>query len=86
MGLYFSLLGPVTWPPRSPDLTCMDFFLWGMVKCDVYRRSPTTLGDMKERIRQAFGRITPDMLGKVRQSFNNRLDLCLLKNGGHFEQ
>lgn len=22
--------GPVRWPPRSPDLTPMDFFLWGM--------------------------------------------------------
>ena len=21
--------GPVQWPPRSPDLTPMDFFIWG---------------------------------------------------------
>ena len=23
--------GPVNWPPRSPDLTKMDFFLWGYI-------------------------------------------------------
>ncbi|KAJ4440129.1 hypothetical protein ANN_08267 [Periplaneta americana] len=23
--------GPVTWPPRSPDLTALDSFLWGDV-------------------------------------------------------
>ena len=25
-----------TWPPRSPDLTVCDFFLWGFVKDNVY--------------------------------------------------
>ena len=24
------------WPPRSPDITPLDFFLWGYVKNDVY--------------------------------------------------
>ena len=24
--------GSIEWPPRSPDLTPMDFFLWGVVK------------------------------------------------------
>ncbi|CAD0200597.1 unnamed protein product [Chrysodeixis includens] len=28
--------GPVRWPPRSPDLTPMDFFLWGFVKGEVH--------------------------------------------------
>ncbi|GFG38762.1 hypothetical protein Cfor_08612, partial [Coptotermes formosanus] len=23
---------PIPWPPRSPDLTPLDFFLWGFVK------------------------------------------------------
>jgi hypothetical protein len=26
----------VEWPPRSPDLTPMDFVLWGFVKDNVY--------------------------------------------------
>ncbi|PNF41627.1 hypothetical protein B7P43_G07619, partial [Cryptotermes secundus] len=25
-----------TWPPRSPDLTPCDFFLWGYIKDRVY--------------------------------------------------
>ena len=28
--------GPVAWPPRSPDLTPCDFFLWGTMKELVY--------------------------------------------------
>ncbi|KAJ8914916.1 hypothetical protein NQ315_016070 [Exocentrus adspersus] len=27
--------GPTAWPPRSADLTPMDYFLWGVVKSDV---------------------------------------------------
>ncbi|GFX80116.1 uncharacterized protein TNCV_2107621 [Trichonephila clavipes] len=28
--------GPVNWPARSPDLSCLDFFLWGHMKSLVY--------------------------------------------------
>lgn len=28
--------GPILWPPRSPDLSPLDFFLWGYVKDTVY--------------------------------------------------
>ena len=28
------------WPPRSPDLTPADFFLWGLSKSKVYKNTP----------------------------------------------
>ncbi|GFS78149.1 uncharacterized protein TNCV_1107611 [Trichonephila clavipes] len=28
--------GPVSWSKRSPDLSCLDFFLWGHMKSLVY--------------------------------------------------
>ena len=28
--------GPILWPPRSPDLSPLDFFLWGYIKNIVY--------------------------------------------------
>lgn len=31
--------GPVLWPPRSPDLSVLDFFLWGAVKNPVYKKN-----------------------------------------------
>ncbi|GFX00281.1 putative DD41D transposase [Trichonephila clavipes] len=38
-----SRFGPVNWPPRSCDLTPLDFFLWGYVKSLVYADNPQTL-------------------------------------------
>ena len=75
--LSFLLLGPTAWPPRSPDLTIMDFFVWGMVKSDVYRFEATTKENMMERIQQSFRRITPAMLREVRASLSRRFNLCL---------
>jgi hypothetical protein len=32
--------GDIEWPPRSPDLTVPDFFLWGYLKDKIFSRSP----------------------------------------------
>ena len=41
--------GPVAWPPRSPDITSPDYFLWGFVEERVMAVAPTTPDDMKYR-------------------------------------
>ena len=39
------------WPPRSPDLTLCDFFLWGYVKSLVYvLLLPANVNELKQRI------------------------------------
>ena len=50
-------------PPRSPDSTPCDFFLWGYVKDQVYVPSlPGSIPELKVRIRTAIETITADML------------------------
>ncbi|GFW84746.1 uncharacterized protein TNCV_1814761 [Trichonephila clavipes] len=39
-----SRFGPVNWPPRSCDLTPLDYFLWGYVKSLVYADKPQPFG------------------------------------------
>lgn len=78
--------GPLAWPPRSPDLTPMDFFLWGYVKDMVYRDEPTTSEDMKQRIRRAFESVSPRMLSEVRNNLSNRFVVCVEQEGRNFEQ
>src|SRR5580765_6641648 len=54
--------GPINWPARSPDLTPLDFYLWGHLKEKVYHDRPTTPENMKERIRNACRDIRPEIL------------------------
>lgn len=77
--------GPVRWPARSPDLTPMDFFLWGAVKDAVYQHAPTTPEDMKQRIIAACTAIKEETVARSRASFIRRVTLCMQANGHHFE-
>ncbi|KAJ4442675.1 hypothetical protein ANN_04264 [Periplaneta americana] len=45
--------GAVPWTPRSPDLTPLDFFLWGDVKCFMYETPIDTAGDLVTRVVEA---------------------------------
>jgi hypothetical protein len=39
-GRLFGRAGPIHWPPRSPDVNRIDFFLWGHLKESVYLVRP----------------------------------------------
>lgn len=78
-------LGPILWPPRSPDLTSLDFFFWGFLKDRVFRTLPETIQEMENRILEYS--LIPDaaMFERVRQSFEARVLLCIHEEGKHFE-
>lgn len=78
-----SRFGDVEWPPRSPDLSKCDFFLWGYLKARVYIERPRTLCQLKEKIRQEINLIAQDMLLRVEASFTKRLQECENGNGHH---
>ncbi|KAK9893088.1 hypothetical protein WA026_023655 [Henosepilachna vigintioctopunctata] len=40
------------WPPRSPDLSVLDYFIWGTVKNEVFNTAATTVEDSTHAVRQ----------------------------------
>ncbi|GFX56667.1 DUF4817 domain-containing protein [Trichonephila clavipes] len=60
-----SRFGPVNWPPRSSDLTPLDYFLWSYVKSLVYADKSQTLDHLEDNIRRVIADIRPQMLEKV---------------------
>lgn len=77
--------GPVEWPPRSPDMTVLDFWLWGYLKEKVYRTAPTTREDMKDRIRRECQLLGEEEVKRAVQNTYTRLEKCLEVQGRHFE-
>lgn len=75
----------VSWPARSPDLTCLDFYLWGRLKDLVYQTRPTTRDDMKQRIRNAINSISTAEIEAAVMSTRERLHLCVDNDGKQFE-
>jgi hypothetical protein len=74
------------WQPRSPDLTPCDFFLWGFVKDSVYVPPlPTSIHEIRDRITHALQAIAADMLHRVWDEFDYRVDVCRVTQGAHIE-
>ena len=78
-------IGRVEFPPRSPDLTPLEFYLWGSLKDDVYRSKPATRDDLRESIAMSCAAVTLDTLQNVVHAAVQRVRQCLDADGGHFE-
>lgn len=77
------------WPPRSPDLNPLDFFAWGYIKERVFntvnrldrqqtwQRVQEVCADLKNQ---------PEMVLRATHALSRRLQFCMERQGGHFEQ
>ncbi|GBN36143.1 hypothetical protein AVEN_260616-1 [Araneus ventricosus] len=72
----------MAWTSRSPDITPLDFYLWGYVKQHVYSERINDINHLKQRITHS---VTPDVLTRVWEELDYRLDVCRATNGAHIE-
>lgn len=85
-GRWIANAGPILWPPRSPDLTIMDFFFWGRIKQIVYsERIPNDEEVLKNRIRNAIDSISVQEIQATFRAFRRRIEECAIKGGGLIE-
>jgi hypothetical protein len=67
----------IPWPPRSPNLTLMDFSFWGFVEDNVYiPPMPVDLQELRDRIVNATVLLHVTFLGKLWVELEYRLDVC----------
>jgi len=76
----------LAWPPRSPDATPRDFFLWCYVNDQGYVPPlHTSIPELKVRIRTAIETITADMLQTAWTELDYGVDICRITKGAHIE-
>lgn len=86
-GRWIGRLGPILWPPRSPDLNPLDFFYWGYLKETVYKNPIRTIEELRQRIAEAAQYINNTRHArKIERNFIKRCRLCIRVGGGHFQQ
>ena len=75
-----------SWPPRTPDITPCNFFLWGYVKDRVFVPPLVRdLDELKNRISAPVASVENDTLQKVCDEFSYCLDDVRAAGGGHRE-
>ena len=76
----------VKYPPSSPDLLPLDFFLWGYLKYKVYALKPTTIAELRATTERECMQIPTELLHDVCYSITSRYRRCLDQNGHQFEK
>ena len=84
-GRVISKAAAVPWPPRSPDLTAPDFFLWGLVKSNVYSKPVPSLLALKKRIARCIRAIPIADCKAAMDSLPGRCLDCIRHRGGHLD-
>ncbi|GFQ83400.1 uncharacterized protein TNCT_269741 [Trichonephila clavata] len=68
-----------------PDLTPLDFFLWGYLRDKVYLQKPATVVQLRATIEHACTNIPRELFHHVCYSIASRCQQCLEQNGHQFE-
>ena len=64
---------PHAWPPRSPDLTPLDFLLWGYVRDRVYATPVRDINHLREKISKNMARTEET----INVSFRKKMEIIL---------
>ena len=73
------------WPLRSLDLMPLDFYLRNFAKQHVYSERINDFNNLKQRIIDVIHSTTPNVLKRVREELECRLDICRATNGAQIE-
>ena len=69
----------IVWPPRSCDLTLLDYYLWGAVK-------PETIDALKDNTREVIGEIQLHTIDNVLKNWTDRVYYCMASWGSHLNE
>ena len=71
------IISRVVWPPRSCNLTLLDYYLWGAIKDKCYADKPQTIDALNDNIREAIGEIQLHTIDNVLKNWNDRVGYCM---------
>ena len=76
----------IVWPPRSCDLTPLDYYLWASIKDKCYAYKPETIDVLKENIREAIAEIKLHTTDNVLKNWTDSLGYYMAKWGSHLNE
>lgn len=75
-------IGPDFWPPNSPDLNPLDYFVWGAVERHNNKSPCNTVNELKQRIQNEFNNLPKAMVEKACSRFRPRIEKVIANGGG----
>ena len=73
------------WPPNSPDLNPVDYKIWGVMQEKVYKTKICDVGQLRQRIIQAWKEFDQAVIDAAIAQWRARLIACVEAEVEHFE-
>jgi hypothetical protein len=81
-----AFIEPSWWPPNSPDLNPLDYYVWSAMEQKVYRGPAVQdINDLKERISRSLENLPQAQIARAIKSWTKRLREVVRNGGGHIE-
>lgn len=72
-----NFIRPEHWPPYSPDLNPLDYYLWSRMEQSVNTKRWTSVDALKEKIRDEWGRLDDSEVAGACRAFWSRVQKCV---------
>ena len=72
------------WPPSSPDLNPLDYFVWGDLGTHTNRCAQTAKASLITSIKENFASMDKVMVAKTCVAFRGRMEAIIEAEGGFF--
>ncbi|KAF2346323.1 hypothetical protein FHG87_022921 [Trinorchestia longiramus] len=76
---------PNLWPPNSPDLNSLAYYVWGVIGKEVNKAPRNTKSSLMEAIARSMEGINKDYLVKACSRFRTRIESVIEAEGGYIE-
>jgi hypothetical protein len=76
---------PDLWPPNSPNLIPVNYWVWGILQVRVYRKIAEDGDELKLRLIEAWSGIKQSVIDQATDQWRIRLNACVKAKGKHFE-
>ena len=73
------------WPPSSPDLNPLDYFVWSSVENITNMTSHNTKASLIAAIRGVFAELPPALVKKACSQFRIRIEMVIEAEGGYIK-
>ena len=76
---------PEMWPSNSPDLSPVDYSIWGILQEKIHRSQIHDVKELKKRLLSEWRLLDHTIITAAIAQWCIRLNACVRVNGGHFE-
>ena len=73
------------WPPRSPDLSPLDYWFWACAENFIEERDPEDFFGLKQALADFIATLSEQDIRRAVQHFRKRAQACKDVDGEHFE-